>query len=183
MNDYQSLINTHMSLANRIAGKEKKKLPPKVTYDEVQSAAYLGLVQAAKKYDPENDASFETFASFRIIGAIKDYLREIGWGPRNERRSIASLDATTPDGICLADTLEARAETEEGDIFEKCSTCLSPLARQALKLYYLDGLKMKEVAHRLSLTESRISQIVSESKRELRTVWSHRADELRLEVA
>lgn len=75
------LITDNLFFADILAAKFKKRLSF-TSYEELQSAAYLGLVEAANKFDPSRSNGFRSFARFRIIGAIKDYLREISWGSR-----------------------------------------------------------------------------------------------------
>jgi RNA polymerase sigma factor (sigma-70 family) len=187
MIDRDELITAHMGLADRIAARKKRQVPPTVQYEELQSAAYMGLVEAATKYqkDFETGASFETYAYQRIDGAVKDYLRERRWGGRTHHREVASLDARSPDGGLLADTVadHRTGHGGEGDVFERAAAPLGGTARDAMKLYYVGGLTMKEVGNRLGVTESRVSQIVARGRAELREAWACREHELWSEVA
>lgn len=83
-----ALILSHIRLANFFARIKFEKTPPKVTLEELQSAAYYGLVSYASKPDV-NESNFQPHA--RIKGAILDHLRSIGWGPRG-RKSAVSID-------------------------------------------------------------------------------------------
>ncbi len=67
---YTSLVQTH---AARLA----RKLPSQVSYDEICSAAFDGLIEAVEAYDPERKAKFETFCQQRISGAVMDWLRSL----------------------------------------------------------------------------------------------------------
>jgi len=79
----KELVISHIDLANKMA-LSKKRLLSYVHYEELQSAAYLGLVEAANKFDINKNDCFRAFATWRIKGAIKDYLREIRWGSRRK---------------------------------------------------------------------------------------------------
>ncbi len=177
------LIISHLHVADRIAAGKKKRVPTFVHYDDLQSAAYMGLVDAAGKYDPTLNDSFENYAYPRIAGAIQDYLRECGWGPKNARRPAVSIDASRPDGTKMADAIEGREEASSGEVFAKMTSRLSPLEKGVMRMYYVDGLTMKEIGNRLGLTESRVSQIASQVRSEVRESWDTRRDELWLEVA
>ena len=52
----------------------------------------LALVQAAKAYDGERGASFATYASLRIRGALVDELRGLDWATRSVRRRARQVD-------------------------------------------------------------------------------------------
>jgi len=67
---YAPLVQTH---AARLA----RKLPSQVSYDEICSAAFDGLIEAVEAYDPARKAKFETFCQQRISGAVMDWLRSL----------------------------------------------------------------------------------------------------------
>lgn len=67
---YSPLVHTH-------AARLSRKLPAQVSYDEICSAAFDGLIEAVEAYDPERKAKFETFCQQRISGAVMDWLRSL----------------------------------------------------------------------------------------------------------
>lgn len=67
---YSHLVHTH-------AARLSRKLPAQVSYDEICSAAFDGLIEAVEAYDPERKAKFETFCQQRISGAVMDWLRSL----------------------------------------------------------------------------------------------------------
>jgi RNA polymerase sigma factor for flagellar operon FliA len=69
------LIESHLGLVRHILGKLIAQLPPGVDVENLESAATLGLVEAANKFDPERGIKFETYAYTRIRGAVLDELR------------------------------------------------------------------------------------------------------------
>jgi RNA polymerase sigma factor for flagellar operon FliA len=70
------LIESHLGYAHAIAAELAGKYPPNITRGDLESAAELGLVQAARSYDPSRSVSFATFAYYRIRGAIFDEVRK-----------------------------------------------------------------------------------------------------------
>ncbi len=70
------LIESHLGYARAIAANLLRKYPPCVTLDDLEGAAELGLVQAARNYDPAKCVSFSTFAFYRVHGAIFDEVRK-----------------------------------------------------------------------------------------------------------
>lgn len=53
--------------------------------DELKSLGMMGLFDALEKYDPNRDLKFDTYASFRVRGAILDGLRKEDWLSRSTR--------------------------------------------------------------------------------------------------
>ena len=70
------LVENNINFADKIACQKKKTLPKYIDLDELKSAAYMGLVKAARRYDADFGATFTTFAYYRISGEIEDYLRK-----------------------------------------------------------------------------------------------------------
>jgi RNA polymerase sigma factor for flagellar operon FliA len=67
---YSHLVHTH-------AARLSRKLPAQISYDEICSAAFDGLIEAVEAYDPKHKAKFETFCQQRISGAVMDWLRSL----------------------------------------------------------------------------------------------------------
>lgn len=176
----QQLVLQFIPLANKLAYQKKRSLPSFIDVEELKSAAYLGLVEAASRFNPEFGTAFSTFAYPRIFGAIQDYLRSLGWGRRDGSSHCVSLDAPNADGHDLNDMLEAK--TEENDEFlEVVSVDLNDQARQILRLYFVESYSMKEIGERFDVTESRISQLIKQYRQHIRGRWDEK--DLRLMLA
>lgn len=67
---YSHLVHSHGVRLSR-------RLPAQVSYDEICSAAFDGLIEAVEAYDPLRKAKFETFCQQRIAGAVMDWLRSL----------------------------------------------------------------------------------------------------------
>ncbi|TDQ39672.1 FliA/WhiG family RNA polymerase sigma factor [Aureibacillus halotolerans] len=68
-------------------------LPKNIQRDELSSYGLLGLYDALEKFDIDRDLKFDTYASFRIRGAIMDGLRKEDWMPRSLREKCKKIDA------------------------------------------------------------------------------------------
>jgi RNA polymerase sigma factor for flagellar operon FliA len=71
------LVEHYAPLVQTQAARLSRKLPSQITYDEICSAGYDGLIEAIESYDPQRKAKFETFCQQRIIGAVMDWLRSL----------------------------------------------------------------------------------------------------------
>ena len=69
-------------------------LPKNVNRDDLRSLGNMGLFDALEKFYPSRDLKFETYASFRIRGAIIDGLRKEDWLPRSTREKAKLIDST-----------------------------------------------------------------------------------------
>lgn len=77
------LVLEHLGLAEALAvrftarGRER---------EDLNQVAYLGLVKAARYFDPARGASFAAYAAPTITGELKRYLRDRCWVVRPPRR-------------------------------------------------------------------------------------------------
>ncbi len=82
LKERDGLIEQYMPYAASIASRVCQSLSSAVDYEEVLCNARLGLLEAAKRFDDQQEVDFRTFAYYRIKGAIYDGLRRSGWLPR-----------------------------------------------------------------------------------------------------
>lgn len=62
--------------------------------DELQSAGYEGLVEAALRYEPGSGVPFSAFAHYRIRGAMIDAARRAVPELRRQQRAMRALEAS-----------------------------------------------------------------------------------------
>lgn len=55
-------------------------------FEDLVVVGLMGLMDAAKKFNPRRDVQFKTYAEFRIRGEIIDELRRQDWMSRSERK-------------------------------------------------------------------------------------------------
>jgi RNA polymerase sigma factor for flagellar operon FliA len=85
------LVTQYAPLLKRIAYHLISRLPPSVQIEDLMQAGMIGLLEASKKYDPSQGASFETYAGIRIRGAMMDEIRRSDWTPRSVHRKTRQL--------------------------------------------------------------------------------------------
>ena len=66
-------------------------LKPPLTFEDLVSAGTVGLVKAARDYDPSYQAEFKTYAYIRIKGAILDELRGWSFATANLAKQISQV--------------------------------------------------------------------------------------------
>ncbi|GAB4303854.1 MAG: RNA polymerase sigma factor FliA [Thiohalomonadaceae bacterium] len=216
------LVTRFAPLVKRIAYHLIGRLPASVMVDDLIQAGMIGLLDAARHYDASQGASFETYASIRIRGAMLDELRRNDWAPKSvhrRARDVAAamrrvevetgrdasdkevahemgisldeyhqilLDASTSkvanfeelgmDEASIGDGLpeqepaplravqNARFAASLAEAIEN----LPERERLVLSLYYDEELNLKEIGAVLNVTESRVSQLLSQAYLRLR---------------
>ena len=86
-----SLILEYLPLVKQIAGRLAIGLPSHIEEDELIACGIVGLLEALERYNPSSEASFKTFATWRIRGAMLDELRKITWMPRSMYQRLRQL--------------------------------------------------------------------------------------------
>lgn len=88
------LIKKYMPLVSYHVQRISVGLPKSVNKDDLMSLGLYGLYDALEKFDPSRDLKFDTYASFRVRGAIIDGLRKEDWLPRSSREKAKRIEAT-----------------------------------------------------------------------------------------
>jgi RNA polymerase sigma factor FliA len=112
---FESALDLVESMVRRIA----RELGPGVELDELRSFGREGLLDAARRFDPERGVPFRGYASFRVRGAIIDGVRSNARLPRraHERLSGIAAGARASEGT-LEDAFASAAQgttTEDAD--------------------------------------------------------------------
>jgi len=185
MQTTENRILENMPLANMLAYKRWLTTPNSVTLDELKSAAYLGLVEAADSYDFKRKTLFSTYAGLKIYCAMQDCLRELAWGSAERPIRYLSLDAPVmcddeDEVLSMADTVKAK-ETQFYELFCKVTRILDPIGSEVFLMYYNDGLTLEEVASHVNKSKSRVGQILETCCSRINCRW--KKDELWEELA
>lgn len=92
---YAELVERHAPLVKRIARHLSARMPASVQLDDLVQAGMIGLLEAARKFDVDKGAGFETFSGIRIRGAMLDEIRRGDWGPRSVYRNSRRVSEAT----------------------------------------------------------------------------------------
>ncbi len=116
------IIEQYLPYASSIASRVMQTLSSSVDFDDVMCNARLGLLEAARKFDPTLNIDFKTFAYYRIKGAIYDGLRKTGWIPRSLYARIKFEQATNEYLQYMAEKTGASARLVEDELSEVYDT-------------------------------------------------------------
>jgi RNA polymerase sigma-B factor len=77
------LIEAHKSLAMHLARRFANRGEP---FDDLLQVAYLGMLKAVERFDPDRNLEFSTFATATVEGELKRHFRDRTWSVRVPRR-------------------------------------------------------------------------------------------------
>src|SRR4029078_44275 len=77
------LIEAHKSLAMHLARRFANRGEP---FDDLLQVAYLGMLKAVERFDPERGLEFSTLATATVDGELKRHFRDKTWSVRVPRR-------------------------------------------------------------------------------------------------
>ena len=138
----------------------------------------LGLVDAWSKFNPGREAQFQTYAGFRIRGAIMDCLRTADPLPRNVRKAIKDglMDLEFVDAALAVQLKSPEMPADERfEIAERSEWVRESLARLpyrkrlVLEEIYLKGRLALDVMYDIGVkNQCTMSQIKLDALRDLK---------------
>ncbi|HEX4490406.1 MAG TPA: SigB/SigF/SigG family RNA polymerase sigma factor [Acidimicrobiia bacterium] len=78
------LIEAHRALATHLARRYANRGEP---LDDLVQVAFVGMLKAVERFDPDRGLEFSTFATATIEGELKRHFRDKTWSVRVPRRS------------------------------------------------------------------------------------------------
>ena len=183
----EALIMEHMAMVKRIAVHLKARIPPFMEVDELVQVGMIGLIEAARSFNPTKGVAFESFAHTRIRGAMIDEVRRLSFLPRSAvafNKSHSSANQALASELGRAPTQAELAEFMgmEIDSFEKDRGAARQFETYSMEVVSDEVMSLPEQASRqpeaiveeaemmeaLGVSESRVSQILSANVKKLR---------------
>lgn len=103
------LILENLAQVRLIARRIHAKLPESVSLEDLISTGVVGLITAVDHFDPSQNVKLNTYAEYKIRGAILDSLRDLDWAPRQKRKQAKMIESA----IGRAEQRLHRTPTEE----------------------------------------------------------------------
>lgn len=88
----EKLILHYAPIVKYVAGRLLIHVGQHVEFDDLCGYGVFGLIDAIEKFDNAKGVKFETYASFRIRGAIIDHIRKLDWVPRALRQKNRQME-------------------------------------------------------------------------------------------
>ncbi|MEQ8161390.1 MAG: FliA/WhiG family RNA polymerase sigma factor, partial [Smithellaceae bacterium] len=153
------MIMQYAPLVKNIVGRLAAKLPiDSADKEDLVNVGIMGLMSALEKYDKNRNVQFETYASFRIRGAVLDELRAKDWVPRATR----SKDNKLENAMVVLEKKLGRAPTED-EIAQQLNIpleeyfklldearCISLISTEDLPPDYLERYSREDIVEEIS---------------------------------
>lgn len=164
----ERLIGSNLGWVIRAANQYWR---PGLSRLDLISEGALGLMIAARKFDPDRGLRFITYADHWIRSRIGSVVKVHG------RHEVFSLDNPIDSGdtkTTFKDLLESEqappAETENRHLVKTMLSGLGPKELQVIEMHYWQDLSFVEIGKRLGISGTRARQIGARSLRKMR--WS-----------
>lgn len=169
--EINELIVHHIDFSEKVARLNCKKYP-RISFDELCSAAYMGLVIAANKYKANRKTKFTTYAYVKINFSILIYARE-NYPTRRKVICESDIDNSVMEGLTVK-----TQKPERSEMCEVLTTGLNQKEKEIFVDYYVNGKRASEIAVEQKVDNSRISQILKKINKKLTIKWDNQKYEL-----
>ncbi len=116
----EQLVRQYAPLVKKVAYRMVHRLPSSVEVEDLISVGTIGLLHALENFDDEKGTRFESYAEFRIKGAMLDELRTYDFMSRTARgktnrveKARAHLEAELGRAPTIPEIAEAAEMTEQ----------------------------------------------------------------------
>jgi RNA polymerase sigma factor FliA len=158
-NKREELIMKYAPLVKNIVGRLAAKLPIDLAdKEDLINVGIMGLMSALDKFDKTRNVQFETYASFRIRGAVLDELRAKDWVPRatrskdnkleNAMRALQKKLGRAPDEDEIAQQLDISLE-EYFKLLDEAK-CIPLISTEDLPPDYLERYGREDILEEIS---------------------------------
>lgn len=86
------LVTQFLPMVHKIVQRVVIYLRPPLSREDLVSAGIIGLLKAARAYDPSHEAEFQTYAYIRIKGAVLDELKSQSFIPAGVNKQIRQIE-------------------------------------------------------------------------------------------
>jgi RNA polymerase sigma factor (sigma-70 family) len=143
-------------------------------FDDLCQAGRIGLMQAAKRFDPKKGVKFKSYATHRIIGEAKDFLRrQLGAGCRwsGIEPKFSSIYSLVDDGSgeprLLFEDLEARDESVihnlelfKTELVKFATRKVGPEKAKYFVHYYVERMTLRMIGEIYRVSEAWVCQVI-----------------------
>ena len=148
--------------------------------DDLYQIALIALLEAVRRFDPEREAKFPTYASACIRNRLLDAVRAASAGKNSPLRDSVPIDGEDEGaaGELVSPELSPEQQYIEKEAEESFFSALGEmLGEQDLTVlrFYLAGVPYKEIAEKLGISAKKVDNTVYGAKKKIaRLIEEHR---------
>lgn len=148
--------------------------------DDLYQIALIALLEAVRRFDPEREAKFPTYASACIRNRLLDAVRAASAGKNVPLRDSVPIDGEDEGaaGELVSPELSPEQQYIEKEAEESFFSALGEmLGEQDLTVlrFYLAGVPYKEIAEKLGISAKKVDNTVYGAKKKIaRLIEEHR---------
>ena len=172
-------IEACQAMVRSLAWQISRRVPSSVDMDDLISEGQIGLLCAARDFDPAREVQFSTYAFWRIRGAMQDWIRRQGWfnfpdylaGKLSETAGdeenalkespVASRGVAAAEGLVDEHTptpVEQASRAELRGILREIIAKLDSRPRRILEATLLEGDTLEEAGRKLGLHKGSVQR-------------------------
>ncbi|MBK8215556.1 MAG: sigma-70 family RNA polymerase sigma factor [Myxococcales bacterium] len=138
-------VTENLDLVEKLA-RSTKRLTPRADFDDLVGAGRMGLLLAARAFDPTAGVPFRAYASHRVRGAMLDHVRRAGNLSRAGMSRVRAYEKAQEITLAAAEEDGARKaplSPEDADraLAERLSACATAMAMSMLRTGGTDDLE------------------------------------------
>ncbi len=172
------LVLANLRLVVTIAGRWAPLAPPTLDFEDLAQEGVVGLLDAARRFEPQRGYRFSTYATWWITHRVQQAVqraRRARWLPNHEAPAPRSLPVGTLDGP-LAKILPDRGGTPETATLarlrgQRLLAALRSLPAREVTILWrhrVDGETLTQIGRDLGLSRERVRQLEALAIRRLR---------------
>ncbi len=160
-------VSSLVPLVKRLAGRFKRDYWTPADREDILQEGFMGLMEAASRYEPDRGCALSTFAGPRVVGAMFDYVRTIC------RRSREKATEEIPQDLLNYRADQGDSDTprspESGVMLLRFSDFLgSDLdgvgfldddEREIIRLRFFEGKSCREAAESMGVSAATICRV------------------------
>jgi RNA polymerase sigma factor for flagellar operon FliA len=160
------VLNEMNRVVRILAGRLHARLPQDcgIEVADLVQAGNVGLLQAARNFEPDRGAPLAGYAKFRIRGEMLDVVRRNAESARMINNSCEASEVATESNGQSANSHQSSPQSsyvrrQRAQIIGEEITRLPPRYRTVVRLRYSGEMTLRQIGAALSVNESRACQI------------------------
>ena len=142
-----------------IALKLSKQLTYRNEFDDLYQISKIAIIEAIRTFDPNKGVKLSTHVFVMILSSLRKFdtkNHSLIYQPYYTKNKFKRIDYDELDLYCSENKVD---ETEIKIVLNDCFECLTDKQKLIIKLNYVDGYSITEIAKMLNCSHQNISKL------------------------